>query len=368
MRLPRSVAVRDLLWASALTASTQLELVLASDRLENQLVQHIVFLVMTGTVALRRTAPLVAAIVVGLSMAAQTLAGTAPVVGGFLAMLVVLISLGFHASLRTGLLGVLFVSAGALVYDFTTDEFNAGDLIANAAIVVMAWALAHAVRRSNDARVAAELSRERTAQAAVQAVRGRIARDLHDSVAHTLTVMTLQAGAARERTNEAVAAETLRSIETGGREALADMHRFLHLLDEGAPGQAPGLQDLDDLLTRVRAAGLDVQLERCADLDRLPASISATAYRVVQEGLTNAAKHSGSPTARVTIRQHQGNLEVQVTDQGSLSSSAPELAIGSGRGLSALRERLAIFDGTLTAAPDTAGWSLEATIPLAQNP
>jgi len=181
-------------------------------------------------------------------------------------------------------------------------------------------------------------------------------------------VMTLQAGAARERTAEPVAVEALESIETGGREALADMHRFLHLIDEGAPGQAPGLRDLDDLLSRVRSAGLDVELERCDGLEQLPVSVSATAYRVVQEGLTNAAKHSGSPSAKVRIRQHQGMLEVKVTDHGSTSSSAPELPIGSGRGLSALRERLALFDGTLTAAPETDGWSLAATIPLGQQP
>ena len=367
MRIPSSVAVRDLLWAVLLTAITQLELVLASDQIENQLAQHLVFLPMTGAIALRRTAPVVAAAVVGGAMGLQTFAGEAPAVGGFLAMLIVLVSLGYHASLRRGLLGVLFIAAGALVYDFVTDDFQAGDLVANAAIVVMAWALAHAVRRSNDARVAAELSRERAAQAAVQAERGRIARDLHDSVAHTLTVMTLQAGAARERATEPLAAEALESIESGGREALADMHRFLHLIDEGAPGQAPGLRDLDELLTRVRSAGLDVELERCEGLDQLPVSISATAYRVVQEGLTNAAKHSGSPSARVRIRQHHGALEVRVTDHGSTSATAPGLPVGSGRGLSALRERLALFDGTLTAAPETDGWSLAATIPLGQH-
>jgi len=280
----------------------------------------------------------------------------------------VLLSLGYYANLRQGLLGVLCIAAGALVYDLVADDFNVGDLVANAAIVVTAWALAHAVRRSNDARVAAELSRERAAQSAVQAERGRIARDLHDSVAHTLTVMTLQAGAARERTTQTVAAEALESIETGGREALADMHRFLHLIDEGAPGQAPGLRDLDDLVTRVRAAGLDVVLECCEGLDQLPVSISATAYRVVQEGLTNAAKHSGSPTAKVRIRHHQGALEVEVTDDGSTSSSSPGLPVGSGRGLSALQERVALFDGTLTTAPGADGFSLAATIPLAQHP
>jgi len=354
------------LWAVLLTAITQLELVHASDKIENQVAQHLVFLPMTMSIALRRTAPVIAAAVLGGSLALQTLAGEAPVVGGFLAMLIVLVSLGYHASLRGGLLGVLFVAAGALVYDFVTDDFNAGDLVGNATIVVMAWALAHAVRRSNDARIAAELSRERATQAAVQAERGRIARDLHDSVAHTLTVMTLQAGASGERTTDPLAVEALASIETGGREALADMHRFLHLIDEGTPGQAPGLRDLDELLSRVRAAGLEVELERCEGLDQLPVSISATAYRVIQEGLTNAAKHSGSPSARVRIREDQGALEVEVTDHGS-SSLAPGLPIGSGRGLSALRERLALFDGTLTATSETDGWSLAATIPLGHH-
>jgi signal transduction histidine kinase len=363
MRLPSSVAVRDLLWAVALTAVTQLELVLASADLEQPLAQHLVFVPMTMAVALRRTAPLAAAGVVGVSMAAQSLAGPAPVVGGFIAMLVVLGSLGFHADLRRGLLGVALIAAGALVYDVTTDDFSAGDLIGNAAIVLMAWALAHALRRSNDARIAAELSRERAAQAAVHAERGRIARDLHDSVAHTLTVMTLQAGAARERTSEPVAAEALGSIETGGREALADMHRFLRLLDEGSPGQAPGLRDLDDLLARVRATGMEVQVDSCEGLESLPASVSATAYRVVQEGLTNAAKHSGSRAARVTLRRANGELVVRVTDRGPAGPTAG-LPLGSGRGLASLRERLALFEGTITAAPDDDGWVLAVSIPL----
>lgn len=365
MRPPASPFARDCLWAAALTTITQLELVLAASEIDDRVLQHLVFVPMTGSIALRRRLPLAAAAICGIAMAAQTLVGEAPVVGGFLAMLVVLFSLGFHASLKTGLLGVAAVGFGALLYDLVTDEFRVGDLVANAVIVVGTWALAFAVRRSTDARVAAEIEGERAAREATTAERNRIARDLHDSVAHTLTLMTLQAGAARERTEERVAAEALATIENGGRQALVDMHRFLRMLDEVArPGRAPGLQDLDDLVARMSAGGFVADVATSGDLESLPASVSSTAYRVVQEGLTNAAKHSGAAAAHVAIRLENDTVRVEVNDAGRTYARGRGLALGSGRGLAALRDRLALFEGTLTAAPDDHGWSLTAVIPL----
>ena len=365
MRLPSSALARDLLWALLLTVVTQVEVLAAADRIDHQAAQHAAFLVATSAVALRRRAPLLAAVVCAAGMTAQTFAGPAPVAGGFLAMLVVLGSLGYHASLRAGVLGVLAVGVGALTYDVLTEDFSAGDFVANAAIVGMAWGLAHLVRRSTDARVAAELARDRAARDAAHAERGRIARDLHDSVAHVLTLITLQAGAARERTTQRVAADALASIETSGRQALLDVHRMLRLLDDdGQPGQAPGLQDLDDLLARVRSGGFDVDLTTTGDLDRLPGSVSATAYRVVAEGLTNAVKHSGSTRASVRVEHVDGRLQVEVTDEGGTEAGLP---VGSGRGLEALRDRVAVFDGTLAAAPTGRGWSLAATIPVGRT-
>lgn len=361
MGLPTSPFRRDLLWALLLTVVTQVEVLVAGDRIDHQAAQHAAFLVATSAVALRRRAPLPAAVLCAVGLTAQTFAGPAPVAGGFLAMLVVLGSLGFHANLREGVVGVLAVGVGALTYDVVAEEFRPGDFVANAAIVGMAWGLAHVVRRTTDARITAEVARDRAAREAAHAERGRIARDLHDSVAHVLTLITLQAGAARERSTEQVAVDALGSIETSGRQALLDVHRMLRLLDDGQPGQAPGLQDLDDLLARVRSGGFEVDLTTAGDLGRLPGSVSATAYRVVAEGLTNAVKHSGSTRARVRLEHADGRLHVEVTDEGGAGAGLP---VGSGRGLETLRDRVAVFDGTLAAAPSGGGWSLAATIPV----
>lgn len=362
MGLPTTPFRRDLLWALLLTVVTQAEVLAAAERIDHQAAQHGAFLVATSAVALRRRAPLAAAVACAAGLTAQTFAGPAPVAGGFLAMLVVLGSLGFHASLREGVLGVLAVAVGALSYDVVAEEFRPGDFVANAAIVGMAWGLAHLMRRTTDARIAAEVARDRAARQAAHAERSRIARDLHDSVAHVLTLITLQAGAARERTTEQVAVDALGSIESSGRQALLDVHRMLRLLDDdGQPGQAPGLRDLDDLVARMRSGGFDVDLTTAGDLERLPGSVSATAYRVVAEGLTNAVKHSGSTRASVRVEHAEGRLQVEVTDEGGAGAGLP---FGSGRGLAALRDRVAVFDGTLAATPAGRGWSLVATIPV----
>lgn len=365
MALPTSRPARDGLWALLLTLATQVELLLAADRLSLPLAQHVTFVLVTAPVTVRRQAPLTATLVCALGMALQTLAGPAPVVGGFIAVLVVVGSLGFHADLRRGLSGLVAMGAAVSLADVVAEQFSTADLLGNMAIVLMAWGFAHVTRVSTDARIAAEIARDRAARDAVVAERARIARDLHDSVAHVLTMMTLQAGAARERAGEEVAVTALSAIETGGREALTDMHRFLRLLgDEADPGEAPGLQHLDDLIGRVRAGGFEVDLDTAGDLAGVPASVSSTAYRVVQEGLTNAAKHSGSRGAKVRVAHRDGLVQVGVSDTGTAAGAGRRMTIGSGRGLTALRQRLELFHGTMTTGGDDEGWSLTATIPV----
>lgn len=372
MRLPLSVLGRDGLLAGVLTVVTQVELVLAADRVEGPLaVQHAAFAIITGSVVLRRRAPLAATLVCAVGLATQTVAGTAPVAGGFVAMLIVLGSLGYYASTRSGLIGLLAMGFAALLYDVLTDDFVLGDMIANTVIVVGAWGFARMARVATDRRVEAVVAKDRFARDAVAAERSRIARDLHDSVAHALTLMTLQAGGARERSRDPVTTQALTSIEDSGREALGDMHRFLRLLgnrDEG-PFEAPGVRDLEDLVQRVRAAGLDVDLRLDERLVDLPSSVASTAYRVVQEGLTNAVKHSDAGRARVEVRLDEGYLVVDVSDDGAAADVHRSLPAGEGRGLAGLRDRVALFDGTLSAGatPDR-GWRIEVSIPVTAQP
>ena len=358
--LPRSPAMRDVTVAVAAAVVAQVELVLAADRIQSPLLGHVlVNLLVLPALAVRRSRPLTAALVGAVSLALQPLVGTAPVATGFLVLLAVLASLGWYADMRRGVLGVGAVVAGGLVYDATTDDFLLADLVVNVVIIVAAWVAGRATRMASDRRVAAEVAADRAARVAVQEERARISRDLHDSLAHALTLITLQAGSARERADAPVSVEALGNIERTGREALADMHRFLRLLS--APvGDPPGIAHLGDLVEGLRRHGLDVAL----DLETtapVPQSVSTAVYRVVQEGLTNALRHSDATAATVAVR---GDARGVVAVVDSVGRPRRATVPGSGRGLVGLRERLAAFGGSLDSCATTDGWRLEARIPL----
>lgn len=346
--------------AVVVTVLTQLELQLVADDVEGSMpLQALCFAVMTGAIALRRTSPVAATLVCSTGLGAQAFVGEAPVAGGYLALLFLLASLGWHAPLRPGLVGVAGALAGGLVYDFITPDFLLGDLLVNAAIIVIVWLGARMLRVTTDRRVRAEVEADRKAREAAHDERGRIARDLHDSTAHALTVITLQAGSVRERDDPELAGAALASIERAGREALVDMHRFLDLLSPEA-GEAPGIADLPDLVDRVGGGGLHVGLD-VTDVQGIPLSVSTTVYRVVQEALTNVVRHSKASSANVVVRREAGAVIAEVVDDGR--GRAPSLP-GSGRGLASLRERLRLFEGTLEAAPSGNGWRLRARIPV----
>lgn len=182
--------------------------------------------------------------------------------------------------------------------------------------------------------------------------------------------MTLQAGAARERAQEPVVADALRCIEEGGREARVDMHRFLQLIGDasGPPEEAPGVRDIEDMVDRLRSGGMVVALTVTGDPTEVPASFSSTAYRVVQEGLTNAVKHSGAGRVDVSVRIASEEIVVEVADNGAGTEARHPVAARSGRGLAGLRERVSLFGGRVTAETDgSVGWRLCAVIPLAQS-
>lgn len=360
MKAARSPLIRDVLLAAVFTAATQVELVLVADEAHGSLpLQHAAFALMTGALALRRTTPGGAAVVAAAGMALQTLVGPAPVAGGFLALLLVLASLGWHGTLRAGVVGLAATLFGALLYDVLADQLVLGDLVVNAVIVTAAWGAARAMRVATDRRVAAEVAADRAARDATLAERGRIARDLHDSLAHALTLITLQAGSARERTQQSFARETFAGIEQTGREALADMHRFLALMGTSGSDEAPGISDLADLAERLRAGGLAVHLDTA--VGDVGASVSTAVYRVVQEALTNVVRHSDASVARVVVQREGSALVTRVSDDGEPVGARTE---GSGRGLSGLAERLALFGGTLASGRTPGGWQVEARIPL----
>ena len=214
-------------------------------------------------------------------------------------------------------------------------------------------------------RLAAELERAHNAERAL-AERNRLARELHDSVGHALTVTTLQAGAAARvlDTDPAFVARALDAIAEVGRAALEDLDHVLGLLrdgGEGARGPQPGLADLDVLLDRARATGLVVAAERQGPLAAVPRAVSREAYRIVQEALTNALRHAGQVPVTVRVTADESAVELEVTNP--LGAGGARARAG-GRGLAGMRERVSVLRGELAAGPAGGDWRVAARLPL----
>lgn len=216
-------------------------------------------------------------------------------------------------------------------------------------------------------------AQEQAMRRAVAEERARIAAELHDVVTHNVSVMVIQAGAARKVMDAAPerSKEALLAVEAGGRAAMAELRHVMGLLagpDAGADIAAdglepqPGLGQLDALAERVRAAGTPVRLTVSLPPGPLPPGVELTAYRVVQEALTNTIKHAAGAEAAVLIGFSGSWLELEVTDTGAVRDSPP--VDGNGRGLIGLRERLAVYGGKLTAGPaPTGGYRVTARVP-----
>ena len=216
------------------------------------------------------------------------------------------------------------------------------------------------------------LESEREAQAAAAAAeeRVRIARELHDIVSHSISVVAIQTQAVRRRLGPEYAreAQDLAEVETTARQALAEMRRLFGVLrSEGeSPSLAPqpGLGELDRLLEQVRAAGLPVELRVAGERIELPPGVDLAAYRIVQEGLTNALRHASAQHASVSLRYLPTMLEVAVEDDGRGPSGRE-----GGHGLVGIRERVALYEGTVEFGPAPgAGSRLAATLPVRERP
>ncbi len=216
---------------------------------------------------------------------------------------------------------------------------------------------------------AEELEREREllARQAVAEERLRIARELHDVVAHNISLVIVQAQALEgSSTSSPQADAALRAIAQSGRDALSEMQRMLGLLRIGAPGGAdrapqPGVKDLPELITKARVSGIEVELEVQGLPRALPAAVELCAYRIVQEALTNVRKHAAPARAWIGVRYEPRALEVEIRDNGSRASQPG----GVGHGLIGMRERASLFGGTLTAGPSpSGGFAVHAVLPI----
>ena len=272
-------------------------------------------------------------------------------------------------------LGLLIVVGGSAVVVADKPDHATGELVFIPVLFAIGWLAGFALRERG---AQAEAAEERAAQAererdiasrlAVAEERARIARELHDVVAHAVSVMVLQVGAVRHGLPEAEDRDALESVEHAGRTALTEMRRLLGAMrSDGESAELapqPGLDDLDPLLEELGRAGLPVRLHVEGERYPLPRALDLSAYRIVQEGLTNALKHAQAAEAEVTVRYRAEELELEVRDDGRGSADSD----GLGHGLVGIRERVKIYGGQMTAGtPTEGGFVLSARLPLGET-
>jgi signal transduction histidine kinase len=321
-------------------------------------------------VAVRRRWPLLALAVSAVAEVAVTLAAPALARDALLAMALVTYTVArvkpaFPAriALLSGLItialaAILSPGSGSVPFAFGSASVTFVLAAAEAALVSAAWAIGRAMR-------SAAVYNERHARATVQEERLRIARELHDVVAHSMSVIAVQAGVGhfviRDRPEEAEKA--LAVIETTSRESLTEMRRLLDMLREERPGDllpAPGLADLPELVDQTRRAGLEVELAIAGEPRELPAGEDLAAFRVVQEALTNVLKHSGASHCRVSLGYEADGVTIAISDQGPGPYDGE-----AGHGLAGMRERATMYGGTFQAGPRSGtGFGVEVRLPL----
>ena len=376
MTIPRPRRT-DLALAAALGVVIEVELTLSSVR-DTPLVPALLLgAALTAAMAWRSTAPLATLAAIAAVAVAFALWDTPPesLVSTTILVAVQSFAIGAHLPRRRAEAGLVGVGALVVVVTALGPDQTVGDVIFPVVLFAGCWALGRFGR--GRAHLTAELrarteqlDRERTERErdAVARERVRIARELHDVVAHSVSVMVVQAGAARsvlDRDPDA-SVRALGAVEATGREALTEMRRLLGILrpdgQDADHSPQPSLDRLGALIARSRDAGLDVELRVEGRAGPLAPGVDLTAFRLVQEGLTNALKHGGRGRARVVLRWSAEVLEVEVANHITDGPAAHGLASG-GQGLIGMRERVALCGGELRAGPIGRGFVVRARLP-----
>jgi signal transduction histidine kinase len=336
-------------------------------------------LALSMAVAVRHRRPLGAVVAATVAVVAHEALGgrvTQHTAGALLALILVLYAAGALLPERRAWLALALALGGSLASVLLSAGTLSDLWFGGIFVAGLPWAVGRIVRergarerayRERAERVDAE--RDQHALAAVWGERARIARELHDVVAHSVSVMVLQAGGARMVMDaEPERAEaSLRSVERAGRDALAEMRRLLAVLGTGedprSPAPQPGLRDLEDLIAGTRSAGLSTYLQVDGEPITISTGLDLCAYRIVQEALTNAIKHAGPARAEVRLRWGRDALDVEICDDGCGCGDAN--GSSGGHGIAGMRERAALYGGTLDArpAPDR-GFTVRAHLPL----
>ena len=369
----RGIAPSDLALAGALAVLALLDVLLSSDWRGPVAVNAVVVPAMALTLAWRRRYPLlVVALVMGGIVGLSLAFGTSETWSYVFITVVAVYSAAAHGSHR--LAAALLIAVGSVIATLHDPAIHAfGDAIWSSSLFGLAflagltgWRFQH--RSSALERRAEELEREEEERAVAAAAeeRQRIARELHDVISHSLGVMVLQAGAAEQvvQRDPERAREVLRSIRAAGQEAIGEMSTLLGLVRgqaESSREPQPSLADIGRLVQNGRDGGHPIQLTIEGERRALPAALELSAFRIIQEGLTNALKHSGGAPTQVVVRYLENELHLEVSDEGTGSGNGA----GSGSGLAGISERVAVFGGRFVAGPRTGGgWTMNAELPL----
>jgi signal transduction histidine kinase len=288
-----------------------------------------------------------------------------------IAVLIAAYSAAFYSDRRLVVAALLVAAAAWLLAFGGTVRIPSG--LVPLVLVAPVWLAGSAMRR-REQRAEASTARadrlEREREAALHAERARIARELHDVVTHSVSVMVLQTGAARQimSKDERRSGALLESVEASGRQALEELRRLLGLLsdeDGDAPlSPPPGVAAIPSLIEQVRQAGLPIELRVEGEPRVASAGVAVAAYRIVQEALTNVLKHAGGAPTRVVLRWADTALELEIIDRGQ-PQAAGNRGAAAGRGIAGMRERAAMYGGSLEARPGReGGYVVRAHIPL----
>lgn len=343
-------------------------------------IEALMVVLITAPLAWRRRAPVLMCFAVSGALALQVLlvAPKVSLLAGLLPLVIAEYSAAAHGMTRARTLGL--VAAFAVEAAFVAripEERSAGELLFGLFLIAGVWVVGDLARsrqlRVEQAKLHAmrvEAERDTWTSQVLAEERTQIARELHDVIAHGVSLMGVQAAAARALVDTGASADAiraaLRSIESSSRESVAELQRLLGVLREGETAPAlepqPGMGRLHDLVAEMRAAGVAVELDVDGDERPLPAGVDLTAYRVVQEALTNTLKHAGGAGARVRVRYRATELTLDVVDEGNASNAVP----GRGHGLLGMHERVALYGGSLNVGRvASGGFGVSARIPLA---
>jgi signal transduction histidine kinase len=366
-----SAATVDLVAAVVLTVVAQLEVWLGNGNHadDNPLVASIVALLATSSIAVRRRWPLQVGVAVAWAYALQLAVwGDPQIIAASIGWFCALYGLTAWTTPRAFRLGLVLVVV-PLPLEVAAPNGPGSQAVFFTAVTVAVMLLIRVVLGDRERRLRlAERERDLAAREAVVDERARIARELHDAIAHDVSLMVVQAGAERHALEgrDGSTHETLHTIEEIGRGALTEMRRLVGLLrtGDGADPLAPqpGIRDLPVLVAQVREAGLPVELSVEGEPRELPVGLELSAYRIVQEALTNALKHAGEARATVHVRYAEESIELEITDDGA---GVPPPNTSGGHGLVGMRERVALYGGRFEAARGAAGgFAVRVALPI----